>query len=244
MNDERVALFIPCLVDQVYPEMGMDMVRVLEHLGHEVSYDGRQTCCGQPAFNAGHREESLAVATTFMDVFDGSDTIVCPSGSCTAMVRNFFSVLFCDDERRERARALGGRVRELSEFLVSHGDVDRISGTFRGRIGFHNSCHAVRELGLHREPLSLLERISGCEIVTAGPEPVCCGFGGLFSVKFDAVAAAMAQSRIDVFVESGVDELVSNDPGCILHMRQECQARGIDLRIRHLVEFLAEAMAL
>ena len=237
-----ISLFIPCLVDQVYPEMGLAMVRVLERLGYDVSYDPRQLCCGQPAFNAGHRQESLTVASEFLEVFEDSETVVCPSGSCTAMVRNYYPALFRDDPRQSRASRLGGKVWEFSEFLARQGDVGRISGSFPGRVGFHNSCHACHELHLRDEPLSLLSAITGCELVDVGGEPVCCGFGGLFSVKFDAIAASMARVRIDAYAEMGVDLLVSNDPGCIMHMRQECLARGVDLEICHVAEFLQRAM--
>ncbi len=240
---QRVSLFIPCLVDQVYPEMGLATVRLLERLGHEVDYDPRQTCCGQPAFNAGHHEEARAVAGVFLEVFGGSETIVCPSGSCVAMVRNFFPSLFEGLGEHRAAVAVGGRVRELCEFLVAAGGADRLEGRLDGRFGFHNSCHASRELRLHDEPLALLSRVAGCEVVLPEGEPVCCGFGGLFSVKFEAIAAAMARSRVEVFRELGVDALISNDPGCIMHMRQECAEREIDLRVLHVAEFLDEATA-
>jgi L-lactate dehydrogenase complex protein LldE len=248
---ERISLFIPCLVDQVCPEVGLAMARVLERLGYEVDYDPRQTCCGQPAFNAGHREEALAVATRFVEVFGGGANdggrgrddraIVCPSGSCAAMARSFFPALFRDHPLRERAVALGRRVHEFSEFLARRGDIERIDGGFRGRVGFHDSCHARRELGIRSEPRAILARLEGCELVEPGGEPVCCGFGGLFSVKFDAIAAAMARGRLDRFAELGAGVLVSNDPGCVLHLRAECRERGIGLRVLHLAELLDEA---
>jgi L-lactate dehydrogenase complex protein LldE len=242
-----VALFIPCLVDQVYPEMGLAMARILEHLGCEVRYDPEQTCCGQPAFNAGHREEATEVAGRFLDVFgrvEPAEAIVCPSGSCTAMVRNYYPFLFRGGPREGEAGAAGRRVFEFSEFLARRGLAARVSGTFPGKVGFHNSCHACRELRLAAEPLALLRRVSGCEAVEPDGEPVCCGFGGLFSVKFEAIAGTMARTRLEQFTAKGIRTLVSNDPGCILHLRQEAASRGLDLEICHLAEFLARALRL
>lgn len=244
MSQKNVALFIPCLVDQVYPEMGLAMVRVLDHLGYKVAYDPRQTCCGQPAFNAGHRDEALAVARNFVDVFRDAEVVVCPSGSCTAMVRNFFPSIFEDDPDREAAVQLGPRVLEFSEFLARRGDAERIQGKFTGKVGFHNSCHAFRELRLVSEPFDIVQRVDGCEFVQPDGEPVCCGFGGLFSVKFEAIAGQMARTRLDQFVSLGVETLVSNDPGCVMHMRQECAERDIEVNVVHLAEFLASALGL
>lgn len=238
-----VSLFIPCLIDQVYPEMGFAMVDVLRALGFTVRYDDRQTCCGQPAFNAGHLAEARVVARHFVDVFGDAGTIVCPSGSCTAMVRNYYDELFAGEQEHGAADDLRGRVFEFSEFLAKAGVAGKIDGHFDGRAGFHNSCHSFRELRLGQEPLDLLRRIEGCEVVLPDGDPVCCGFGGLFSVKFTSIAAAMAKSRLELFIEKNVDVLVSNDPGCIMHMRQEAKARGIDLPILHLAEFLQQAMA-
>lgn len=242
MNAPTVALFIPCLVDQVYPEIGLAMAWILERLGYHVTYDPGQTCCGQPGFNAGHRHEALSVAHRFVDVFEGKDNIVCPSGSCTGMVRNYYPVLFAKDSRAAQATSLGPRVFEFSEFLVREGKVEDIAGTASGRVGFHNSCHSYRELRIDSEPRKLLERIVGIEPVEIQGEPTCCGFGGLFCVKFKEVAAAMAKSRMEKFIDKGADVVVTNDPGCVFHMRQEVLAKGYPLRIRHLTEFLAEAM--
>ena len=244
MSDKSVALFIPCLVDQVYPEMGLAMVRVLEHLGYKLAYDPKQTCCGQPAFNSGNRGEALAVARNFVDVFRDAEVVVCPSGSCTAMVRNFFPVIFENDPRRDDAVQLGARVLEFSEFLARRGDAERIHGKFTGKVGFHNSCHALRELRLVAEPFDILRRVDGCEFVQPDGEPVCCGFGGLFSVKFAAIAGEMARTRLVQFASLGVETLVSNDPGCVMHMRQECAERDIDVNVVHTAEFLASAMGL
>jgi L-lactate dehydrogenase complex protein LldE len=244
VESKEVSLFIPCLVDQVYPEIGLDMARILERLGYRVTYDPRQTCCGQPAFNAGHRDQALCVARQFVEVFSRAETIVCPSGSCTAMVRNFYPVLFEEDARLSDATALGPRVFEFSEFLVKEGKVASISGSASGRVGFHNSCHSYRELGLSSEPRAVLGRISGFELVEVEGDPTCCGFGGVFCVKFRSISEAMARTRLGRFREKGANIIVANDPGCVWHFRQEVAEKGWDVRICHLAEFVAEAMGL
>ena len=238
----RIALFIPCLVDQVYPEIGFSMYRLLKHFGYEVTYDSRQTCCGQPAFNAGHRTEARKVARSFLEVFENAGVVVGPSGSCAAMVRNYYPVLFEDDPDCDSARILGTKLLEFSEFCIRERIPEQISVDFPAVIGFHHSCHSYRELGIREAPIEILKRIGSVEIRQPKGEPVCCGFGGLFSVKYNTIGAAMANTRLLSFTELGVDYIISNDPGCIMHMRQEATARGIAISILHLTEFLTRAM--
>ena len=218
------------------------MVRVLRKLGYEVTYNKAQTCCGQPAFNAGFHDEARKVARHFLDVFRKDETIVCPSGSCTAMVRNYYPELFCDQPEQADAQAIKSRVFEFSEFLSSRLEEIQLEGTFSGRVSFHNSCHSFRELRLKYEPLQLMQQINGYELIMPDGEPVCCGFGGLFSFKFAPIAATMAKSRLETFAELDIDTLVSNDPGCIMHLRQEVKESGLDLQVMHLAEFLDMAM--
>ncbi len=238
MNSKHVSVFIPCLVDQVYPEMGIAMIKLLRSFGYEIFYHKEQTCCGQPAFNAGQRKEAIKVAGHFVEVFAEDGLIVSPSGSCTAMVRKYFPNLFEGHHACETAAALGGRVLEFSEFIQQEDLLNKISGKWKGRIGFHNSCHSYRELDIDDFPLRILKRIDGVEPVRPPGEPVCCGFGGLFSFKFPAVSATMARSRLEQFFELGLKTIVSNDPGCIMHLRQEAKDKNMNMDILHLVEFL------
>jgi L-lactate dehydrogenase complex protein LldE len=245
MNQKpTVSLFIPCLVDQVYPEIGIDMAKVLKHLGYQIDYNHQQTCCGQPGFNAGHRDEARKVAAKFIDVFTSSDLIVSPSGSCTAMVKNYYPTLFANDPLSEKALQLGKKIFELSEFLVHEDKIKNISGQFTGTVGFHNSCHSYYELGIDQTPLTILKKIKGIDIVQPSGEPVCCGFGGLFSFKFDEIAATMAKTRIEMFTSLQADMIVTNDPGCLMHMRQEVLDRQYDIKLLHLSEFLVQALKL
>jgi L-lactate dehydrogenase complex protein LldE len=234
----NVSLFIPCLVDQVYPEIGLAMANVLRRLGLRLRYDKSQTCCGQPAFNAGYREQALSVATHFLEVFRGAEVIVSPSGSCVAMVRNFYPHLFVEHPRFDEARLLGQRVFEFSEFLVKQLGVVDVNARYARKAGFHNSCHSCRELRLQEEPLALLRHVAGLELLNPPGEPVCCGFGGLFSLKFDAISSAMTRSRLETFEQLGAQAIISNDPGCIMQMRQEAKALGKRMEVLHLAEVL------
>jgi L-lactate dehydrogenase complex protein LldE len=244
VENKEVTLFIPCLVDQVYPEIGVAIHNVLSHLGYEVKYAPKQTCCGQPAFNSGHRDEAKTVARAFINSFRDVQTIVTVSGSCAAMVRVYYRELFEEDADLDKAVALGARLFEFSEFLVKNDLYQQISGAFPGRIGFHNSCHTFRELGLKEEPLQVLRQITGYDFIESANEQVCCGFGGVFYVKFPAVSSQMGASRLEYFMERGADTIVANDPGCIMQLRQEAAARDYPVAIYHLAEFLAQAMDL
>jgi len=239
LTSHTVSLFIPCLVDQVYPEIGLAMANVLRRLGVKLNYDAAQTCCGQPAFNSGYKQEALQVAEHFVEVFDDAEMIVAPSGSCVAMVRNFYPQLFAGHPKFSEAKGLGQRVFEFSEFLVKKLDVVNVNATLARKAGFHNSCHSFRELRIQQEPLALLQNVRGLELITPPGEPVCCGFGGLFSIKFEAIASAMTRSRLEAFEQLGVDTVISNDPGCVMQMRQEAKAQGSKLEVLHLAEVLA-----
>lgn len=214
------------------------MASVLRRAGVRVEYDARQTCCGQPAFNAGYRNEALQVAEHFLEVFAEAPIIVTPSGSCAAMVRKFYATLFAGSQRRNEAEAVGARVFEFSEFMVQQLQRVEVGAKFSRKVGFHNSCHSYRELGIIDQPVQLLREVKGLELVEPAGEPVCCGFGGLFSFKFAAIASAMTNSRIETFEKLGVEAIVSNDPGCLMQMRKEAHTRGSKLEILHVVEVL------
>jgi L-lactate dehydrogenase complex protein LldE len=239
-----VTLFVPCLVDQVSPEIGVSSFQLLRHAGFDVSYFPEATCCGQPAFNAGHQPEALRVARHFVDtLFEADAPLVCPSGSCTAMVQKFHPMLDWSEADARKSRAVSGRVVELSRFLVRAGALASMEGRHEGVVAFHNSCHAFRELGIDDEPWALLDRVSDARWVDVG-EPVCCGFGGLFSLELPSTAATMAKSRLEPFVTKGVETLVSNDPGCVMHLKKEAESLGYDLDVVHLAVFMARSLGL
>ena len=245
---ETIDLFIPCLVEEVYPEIGIASVELLERLGFTVNCDSSVFCCGQPAFNSGCAEQARAVARTALTrLSPGGGQLLVPSGSCTAMMRVFMPGLFSRLPEETAAAALAERATEISEFLSFPEILNRFNGRLAAKIGFHNSCHSARELRIGPQVSAILNRIAGLEVIDidSGKRdsgPSCCGFGGLFSVRFEPVAGAMARSRLEMFAEAGVTRIVSNDPGCIMHLRQHAERLGLNLRIEHLVQLLAEAV--
>jgi len=235
----KITLFIPCFVERVAPRTGMAMAEVLERLGHEVVYPEAQTCCGQPAYNSGYWPEARSVAEHFLDVFSGAETVVAPSGSCTAMVRSGFAELFRGTEREQEAAALGERTHEFSDFLVNRLKVTDVGARFPGRVAFHDGCHSLRELGVQAPPRELLARVKQLELVELPGVPRCCGFGGTFSVKHPDISIAMGRAKCAAIVATGADFVISNDPSCLMQVRGIIEKKGLKIRARHLAEVLA-----
>jgi L-lactate dehydrogenase complex protein LldE len=235
----RVALFVTCLVDQFAPHVGECVVKVLERLGVEVTFSAEQTCCGQPAFNTGYRPEARAVAARMLDVFEGAEYVVAPSGSCSSMVRIFYPELFADDPLRLRqAEQLRDHFFEFSEFLVKVLKVEDVGASFPHRVAYHDSCHLLRELGIADEPRKLLRAVRGIELVELPDHRLCCGFGGTFAVKFPEVSVAMGDDKLRVVAESGAEYLVANDAGCLMHLGGLIHRQGLPLQTLHLAELL------
>ena len=241
----RAALFIPCYVDLIRPEVGVSVVRVLRRLGVDVSYPDAQTCCGQPAFNSGFFDDARSVARHFLDVFDAETAgaerpyIVCPSGSCTTMVRHYYPFLFKDvPDERARTKRVAGRVREFSDFLVNVLRVTDLGARYRGRAFFHCGCHQRRELGLLHEPRELLSHVEGLEMLEWQNEELCCGFGGAFALKMPEVSAAMADEKIRALEQAGADTLISGDSSCLLHLGGRLTRTGHATRVLHLAQIL------
>src|ERR1700754_2171858 len=237
----KVSLFITCLVDQLFPQVGLSLVDVLRRLGVEVDFPEAQTCCGQPAFNSGYRAQARALAERFIDVFAERQYIVAPSGSCTSMVKVFYSDLFEDDPaNRERARALAARTYEFSEFLVNVLKVEDVGGRFHGRVALHQSCHLLRELNVRSEPLKLLRGVRDIELVELERADACCGFGGLFAIKYAQISGGILQEKIDCIKRSGADAVVASDMGCLMHINGGLSRQRVNVRTMHLAELLAQ----
>ncbi len=231
----RVAFFATCLVDRLFADAGADAVRLLRKLGVEVYYPTGQTCCGQPALNAGYVDEARRMARHTVSVFRGSDYVVLPSGSCAEMLRTHYPELLDDPA----ARDLAARTYELSEFIVKVLGVTSLGRGLEGRrVAYHHGCHALRELRVHDEPLELLER-AGARLLPWEAAEECCGFGGLFSVKLPVVSAAMADRKLDTLPD--VDFLTSADGGCLMQLSTRAARRGLRLPCRHLASVLWEA---
>ena len=227
----RVALFVTCLADHYFAEAAADAVRLLRHLGCEVSFPPDQTCCGQPAYNAGRIPEARRMAEHTLDVFADADAVVLPSGSCATMVKKFYPRLMSGG-----ATSLADRTWELGEFIVRKLGVTELGDGLAGRrVAVHQGCHALRELRLETEPAVLLEG-AGAEVVPWEAQDECCGFGGLFSVKMTAVSAAMADRKLDTLPE--VDWVVSGDGGCVLHLDGRSRMRECGIDFVHLATAL------
>lgn len=237
-----VSLFIPCLTDQVFPRTGMHMVRVLERVGLRVRYDPRQTCCGQPAFNTGYHAEAADMAVRFLDIFDrdGTDAIVVPSGSCASMVTVFYGdLLVLPEAYREKAARVRQRLCEFTSFLVDRLGVEDVGAVFHGRVTVHDSCHALRELGIARQPRRLLAHVRGLEIVEMTRPDTCCGFGGTFAVKHEGLSAAMAEDKADDIIATGADAVTGVDSSCLMQIGGMLRRKGSAIRTLHVADILA-----
>jgi len=234
----RVALFATCLGDRFFAEACADSVRLLRHLGVEPVVPETQTCCGQPAYNAGYATEARRMARHTLDVFEEAEHVVLPSGSCAGMLRTIYPKLLVGVDS-DRARVLASRTWELSQFIVRVLGVESLGeGLFGRHVAYHHGCHALRELGVRDEPVKLLQG-SGAEVVAWETDQECCGFGGLFSVKLPAVSAGMADRKLDTLPL--VDWVTSADGGCLLQLAGRAERRGSSPRFRHLASVLWEA---
>jgi len=236
----RVSLFVTCLADQLWPAAAVGAVAVLRRAGCTVEFDERQTCCGQPAFNTGYRDEARALARRLIRIFEasGADAIVSPSGSCTAMLHHY-EQLFEDAGWRARARALAERTHELSAFLVNTLGVEDVGASFSGRLTWHDACHGLRDLGIREEPRRLLRHVRGAELVEMANAETCCGFGGTFSVKYPEISVAILDEKVDAIERAGVDAVVSGDASCLMQIGGRLSRRGSPVRAMHLAEVLA-----
>jgi L-lactate dehydrogenase complex protein LldE len=234
----RATLFVTCLGDQFFADACADSVELLRSLGVDVDVASGQTCCGQPAYNAGHWREARSMASHTLEVLADVEYVVLPSGSCAAMIRRGYGELFGDDGGTAVAE-LSGRTFELAEFIVRVLGVEVVGRGLAGRrVAYHHGCHALRELGSREEPLALL-RNAGAELVAWEEAEECCGFGGLFSAKLPEVSAAMADRKLDTLPDP--DIVTSADPGCLLHLSGRAAERRGGPVFRHLASVLLEA---
>ena len=241
----RVSLFITCLVDQMFPEVGEAMVTTLRRLGVQVAFNEAQTCCGQVAFNTGYRPEARAMAEHFIQVFenDTADFIVAPSGSCAAMVRNFYRELFHapeDEQWRQRTDGIRSRLREFSEFVVSELRVEDVGARFPSRVTYHDACHLLRELGISDQPRRLIRAVRDVDFVEMEAPDTCCGFGGTFSVKYGEISNAILQEKLERIANSGAEYVIANDSSCLMQIAGGLSRANSSIKTMHLAELLAK----
>ncbi len=235
----KVQLFIPCFIDQLYPQVAFNTVKILEKAGCTVSYNTQQTCCGQPAFNAGFWGESKDVCTKFVQDFDGADYIVSPSASCAGFVRNNYGKLFENNAYQSPAKKVATQIFELSEFLVKILNVTDLGASFNGKATYHDSCAGLRECNIKAEPRALLSHVNGLELIEMNDNETCCGFGGSFAVNYDTISVAMADQKIDNAVATEAEYIISTDMSCLMHLDGRINHNGQSIKVIHLADVLA-----
>ena len=218
----------------------MDTVKVLRRIGCEVSFPEDQTCCGQPAFNSGFWNESRPCAEHFLRVFKNAEVIVCPSGSCSTMVRVFYPELLKDGPAHDEALAIGRRTFELSEFLVKVAGVTDVGAAFPHTVTYHASCHGLRELHLVEEPLQLLRAVKGLKLLDMARHDECCGFGGTFAAKMESISVAMGTSKADNIAASQAEYVTAIDSSCLMHVQGILTRRNMQAKTIHLASILAQ----
>ena len=235
----KVALFVTCLCDQIYPEVGVATVRLLRRLGCEVEFPRAQTCCGQPLWNSGYAREAREIARGMLDAFDEAEHVVTPSGSCAGMIAHSYAELFANDPvLLPRARALAAKTRELAQFLVHDLGVDDVGARFAHKVTYHPACHGTRLLGVKDEPLRLLSRVEGIEIVPLTRAEDCCGFGGLFAGQHGAISGAMVGEKVERIEATAAPFVVGTDMGCLMNIAGLLRRRGSRVRALHLAQVL------
>lgn len=233
-----VELFIPCFIDQVYPETAQNTLKLLEKAGCKVNYNPEQTCCGQPAFNAGFWDQAKEVGNKFLNDFSGSNYIVSPSASCTGMVKNYYSDLFTNTVVHNKCRSIQGQIFELSDFLINVLKKDYFGAELEGKAVYHDSCAALRECKIKAEPRQLLEKVHGLELVEMADTETCCGFGGTFAVKFEGISSAMAQQKVNHALDAGAEYIISTDASCLMHLQAYIDKEKLSLKTMHLADVL------
>jgi L-lactate dehydrogenase complex protein LldE len=252
MTDQRpspkgkiVSLFVTCIVDMIYPQTGMSVVKILEHLNLEINFPLDQTCCGQPAFNAGYQADAKTVAIQFLHAFAEAEVIVTPSGSCAAMIQHEYPKLFADDPKLEQlAKKTASITWEFTEFLVDGLGITDIGAKLpqKQSLAFHDACHGLRMLGLGKAGRELISNLKNAEIHEMTEADVCCGFGGLFAVKMANISNAMLQTKMKHISETEAKTIITGDASCLTQMNGGLSRQGSQKRVRHLADVLADGI--
>jgi len=235
----NVHVFIPCFIDQLYPTAGFNTIKVLEKAGCIVTYNPDQTCCGQPAFNAGYWGESREVCNKFINDFSGAEHIVVPSASCAGFIKNYYSKIYDNASNQKDTKGFQEKVYELSDFLVNILKVEDLGAQFEGVATYHDSCAALRECKIKTEPRKLLENVKGLKLIDLQDNETCCGFGGTFAVKFEAISVAMGEQKVQNIVNTKADYLISTDLSCLMHIGGVMEKKALSVKSLHLADVLA-----
>lgn len=238
----KVEAFIPCFIDQFYPETAENFIALLEKAGCEVNYNPEQTCCGQPAFNSGYWKEARKVADTFLELYGSSDCIVTPSASCSGFVKNYYKMLFEEQpDKKDPVERVSESIVEFSDFLVNHLGVKDFGASFKHKVTFHDSCAGLREYGIKDEPRELLANVHGLDLIEMEDLETCCGFGGTFAAKFHNISTAMTEQKVEKALKTGAEYIVSTEASCLMSMDGYIRKQGLPIGVVHLVDVLSNA---
>ena len=235
----NVHIFIPCFVDQLYPQTGFSMVKILEKFGCTVHYNTEQTCCGQPAFNAGFWDESKAVCSKFLHDFKEATYIVSPSASCVGFVRNYYGKMFDNSSNHNEVKALGAKTFEFTEFLLKVLNVRNTGATLKATATYHDSCAALRECHIKQGPRILLDNVKGLTLTEMADNETCCGFGGTFAVKYPGISINMGEQKVENAMATGADYIISTDLSCLMHQQGYINGKGYPIKTIHIADVLA-----
>ena len=227
----NVQLFIPCFIDQLYPEVAFDTIKILEKLQCNVIYNPNQTCCGQPAYNAGFKEDSCEVYKKFLTDFNTQDYIVCPSASCVGFFKNYAAKMVSHNSPIP--------IFELTEFLVNILHTTNLNATYIGNVAYHTSCASLRECVVKDSPISLLKNVQGLNLIPFAENETCCGFGGSFAVKFEAISSAMGEQKINHINNVHATTITSTDMSCLLHLEGIIKKNNLSIEVKHIAQILA-----
>lgn len=238
----EVDLFIPCFIDQFYPETGFNMVKVLEKAGVKVHYNTKQTCCGQMAFNSGFWDEAKQLGEKFIEDFSSKRPVVGPSASCIGYIKNNYNELFYNTAFHNEYKQLQKNIFEITDFLVNIVKVTDFGSVFEHKVTYHDSCAALREYKLKDEPRTLLKNVKGLELLEMEDTHTCCGFGGTFAVKFEPISTAMAEQKVHHALDTGAEYIVSTDSSCLMNQYAYIKKHNLPLKVAHIVDVLASGI--
>lgn len=236
----KVQLFVPCFIDQFYPQTAVNCLKLLEKTGCEIIYNPDQTCCGQPAFNSGYWDEARSLAEKFLTDFNSENSIVSPSASCTGFIKNYYNKLFKNDPAAlERINQISQKIFELSDFFVNQLNIIDFNSEFHHKVTFHDSCTGLREYGIKKEPRILLENVKGLQFAEMKETTTCCGFGGTFAAKFHNISSAMTEQKVKHAISTGAEFIVSTEASCLMNMESYIKKQQLKIKTIHLTDVLA-----
>lgn len=234
-----VDIFIPCFIDQVYPETGFNMIKILKKFDIDIHYNTNQTCCGQMLFNSGFWDEAKSIGEKFIKDFPNNRPVVGPSASCVGFVKNYYHELFHNTALHNEYKLLQKNIYEFTDFMVNLLKITDVGATFEAKVTYHDSCAALRECGLKKEPRELMKHVKGLELIEMKDNEVCCGFGGTFSVKHEPISTAMAEQKVHNALDTGAEYIVSTDLSCLMHQDGYIKKHKLPLKVIHIIDVLA-----